>query len=463
MDLSRRNFLRAASVAGMSALGSCAAPLGSKRSYLTGVIQVGDFVEPDAFWTDVMFQGVRDQAIGPPLACRIFAFGHLAGFLAVNGIEGGYHCPYPEIGRAPKGASVRAAYTAAAAIASAEALQTPMVFDRQRYLNEIPESGEAIAAGVAWGEHVGKVVQKHRTIDGGHSEKVPYYFDKDYEPRKTVDSWSLTGPFYRTEVGPRFETFQRGLFPNLGNMEPFAIQSKTQFAAPDFPDVRGKEFADQFEEVYRLGGANSTERTADQTEIAFFWEDGPRGGSVPAPWLHIGLRLALDSKRYSLIERSQLLAQMSVAMCDGGISAWHTKYYTDILRPETAVRRAADQLGNPDPRVRCDPKWETLVPTPPFPAYVSGHSTFSGAAAEVLKLWFGTDSVPFEVKAIDLVNWPVQLKNSVRHYQTFTQAADDNGMSRIYGGVHWQADNVQGLKMGRSIGRHVFNHYLNKC
>ncbi len=463
MKLSRRNFLRSASAIGISALGGCAAPLGSRRSYLTGIIPAGDFVEPDAYWTDVMFQGVRDQAMGPPLACRIYAFGHLAGFLAVNGIEGGYHCPYPEIGAAPRGASARAAYTAAAAQASAEALQTPMAFDRQRYLKEIPESGESIEAGIAWGEHVGKVVQKHRTIDGGHSEKVAFYFDEDYTPRKTVDSWSSTGPFYRTEIGPRFETFERGLFPNLGNMTPFALKSKLQFAAPDFPDVRSPEFADQFEEVYRLGGAKSTDRTDDETEIAFFWEDGPRGGTVPAAWLHIGLRLMLERGNYSLIERSQLLAQMSVAMCDSGISAWHTKYYTDIIRPESAIREAADHFGNPDPRVRCDPKWETLIPTPPFPAYVSGHSVFSGSAADVLKIWFGTDSVPFDCKAIDLVNWPKQLEGSVRHYNTFTQAADDNGMSRIYGGVHWQADNLNGLRMGRSIGRHVCNNYLNKA
>jgi hypothetical protein len=111
--------------------------------------------------------------------------------------------------------------------------------------------------------------------------------------------------------------------------------------------------------------------------------------------------------------------------------------------------------------VKRDRRWTTLIPTPPFPAYVSGHSAFSGSAAEVLKLWFGTDHVPFQVEAIDLVNWPKQLSGATRSYTSFTTAADENGMSRIYGGVHWQHDNVEGLRMGRAVGKEVFTRFLS--
>ncbi len=462
MNLSRRSFLHAAAVAGGGALASCAAPVGSNRSYLTGVVPKGSEIAPDSFWTDVMFQGVRDQAIGPPIASRIYAMGHLAGFLAVNGIHGGYHCPYPEIGRAPKGISEKAAYAAATARAASEGLQAPMSIDLKRYLGQLRESGSAVDAGVRWGIHVGKAVQKRRTIDGGHAERVGFYFDPAYEPRKTVDSWSAVGPFYKTSIGPRFSTFERPLFPNLGNMEPYAIKSKTHFAVRPFHDVRSKEFAEEFEEVYQYGGTHSTIRTPDQHEIAFFWEDGPRGGTVPAAFLHIAIRIMERRGCYSLIERAQLLAQMSCAMSDAGLSAWHTKYFTDVIRPETAIRYSADSFGNPDPRVKCDPKWTTLIPTPPFPAYVSGHSAFSGAGAEMLRQWFKSDSISFECEALDTVNWPKQLRGAVRKYHDFTTVESENGMSRIYGGVHWQLDNVEGIRMGRGIGRYVHRNYLHK-
>lgn len=460
MSFSRRSFLQLASVGAGGALASCAAPMGSRRSYLTGLVPEGDTFGPDEFWTDVMFQSVRDQAIGPPLAARIYAIGHLAGFLAINAIDGKYHNPYPEIGRAPVGISPEAAYAGAVSIAASEGLQAPLDLDLSRYLKRIPSSSGDIDAGIRWGKHVGKIVQAHRTIDGGHAEKVNFYFDPNYTPRKTVDSWSSTGPFYKTSIGPRFESYERGLFPNLGNMTPFAIRSKEQFAAKPFLDVRSKEFADQFEEVCHLGATHSDVRTQDQFEIAFFWEDGPRGGTVPAAWLHTAMKIFRQRGNDPLIKRAQLLAQMSCAMADAGLSAWHSKYFYDILRPETAIRHSAEYLENPDPRVRRDRKWTSLIPTPPFPSYVSGHSTFSGAGAQVLRRFFGTDKTSVTLRALDTVNWPKQLGDSTRHYTDFTTLEDENGLSRIYGGVHWQIDNTEGLRMGHGIGDHVHNHYL---
>ncbi|MEM7699132.1 MAG: vanadium-dependent haloperoxidase [Verrucomicrobiota bacterium] len=460
----RRQFLYSSSTAlAGGLLAGCAAPHGSSRSYLTDLVPTGETPSADAFWTDVMFQAVRDQAIGPPLAARIYAIGHLAGFLSLTAGDRKYHQPFPELGSAPSGISKRAAYAAAVAQAAAEPLQTPLGVDLARFLNRLDEPGVEVEAGAAWGRDVGNFIQRKRAVDGGHAEKVRFYFDPEYTPRKTVDSWSHTGPYYRTEIGPRFETYERGLFPNLGNMIPFAIQSRTQYAAAEFLDVRSKEFADQYAEVRELGGTNSTSRTDDEFEIAFFWEDGPRGGTVPAALIHIALRLFEQEKgQHSLTERAQLLAQMSCAMADGGLSAWHSKYYYDVFRPETAIRHTAEKLGNPDPRVKRERGWTSLIPTPPFPAYVSGHSTFAGAGAEVLKQWFGTDHKTFSVRALDTVNWPKQISGSTRHYTNFTTVADENGLSRIYGGVHWQHDNIEGLKMGRAIGRHVHHNFLNR-
>ena len=421
---SRRSFVAGTLAAALGGLAGCAAPVGSRRSYLHDLVPTGSALEPDAFWTDVMFQGVRDQKLGPPLAARVFAFGHLAGFLAVNGIEGGYLSPYPEVGIAPAGASPRAAYAAAVEQAAAEALQTPLVFDRMRYLEHLSVFAEATEKGVRWGKAVGSVVQRRRTIDGGHPEKVNPYLDPNYTPRRTVDSWSLTLPHFHPGVGPRIPSYERGSLPNLGNMQPFSFASKYEFPTPPFPDVTSQQFAEEFAEVYTLGAWNSTVRTEDQTQIAFFWEDGPRGATVPAVWPLLGLRLLNERGCYSLLERSRLLALVSVAMCDGGIAAWHTKYDLDILRPETAIRYSAAAFCNPDPRVKVDRHWRSLIVTPPFPAYVSGHSTFGGAGAEMLKLWFGTDHVMFALRPLDVVNWPTELVGTSRSFTSFTQAAE---------------------------------------
>lgn len=458
---SRRSFIAGTLATALGGLAGCAAPVGSRRSYFSDLVGTGSVLEPDAFWTDVMFQGVRDQKLGPPLAARVYAFGHLAGFLAVNGIEGCcYASPYPEIGTAPEGASSRAAYAAAVAVAAAEALQTPLVFDRIRYLKQLPEPGESIEKGVRWGEAVGKVVQRRRTIDGGHPEKANVYLDPNYTPRRTVDSWSLTLPHFESGVGPRFPSYERGALPNLGNMQPFSFDSKYEFPTPPFPDVKSQEFAEEFVEVHTSGAWNSTVRTEDETQIAFFWEDGPRGATVPAWWLLLGLHLMNERGHYSLLERSRLLALLSVAMCDGGIAAWHTKYDLDILRPETAIRYSASAFCNPDPRVKVDRHWRSLIVTPPFPAYVSGHSTFGGAGAEMLKLWFDSDRAEFTLSPLDLVNWPTRLVGVTRSFTSFTQAAEENGWSRIYGGVHWPSDHLHGDAKGRAIARHVFQNYL---
>ncbi len=175
--------------------------------------------------------------------------------------------------------------------AAAEALQTPLVFDRMRYLEHLSEPAEAIEKGVRWGKAVGSVVQRRRTIDGGHPEKVNPYLDPNYTPRRTVDSWSLTLPHFRSEVGPRVPSYERGSLPNLGNMQPFSFASKYEFPTPPFPDVTSQQFAEEFAEVYTMGAWNSAVRTEDQTQIAFFWEDGPRGATVPAEWPLLGLRL----------------------------------------------------------------------------------------------------------------------------------------------------------------------------
>src|SRR5207248_2752849 len=129
---------------------------------------------------------------------------------------------------------------------------------------------------------------------------------------------------------------------------------------------------------------------------------------------------------------------------------WVLKFTYGFWRPITAIHRA-DEDGNPD--TAPDPDWEPLIDTPPFPSYTSGHSTFSGAAASVLANFFGADKVRFSTTSDG-------LPGVTRSFDSFWAAAEEAGMSRIYGGIHWQFDNTDGLLTGKVLGNYVCRNYL---
>jgi membrane-associated phospholipid phosphatase len=137
-----------------------------------------------------------------------------------------------------------------------------------------------------------------------------------------------------------------------------------------------------------------------------------------------------------LVEQVDLQARLGIALADAFIGCWNAKFDYDLLRPVTYIRATMD------------PKWEPILITPPFPEYPSGHSTQSGAAAEVLTAFFGEDFA-FE----DATHLDDGLKP--RQFSSFRAAAQEAGMSRLYGGIHFRSAIDQGLEQGRCIGRHV--------
>jgi hypothetical protein len=137
-------------------------------------------------------------------------------------------------------------------------------------------------------------------------------------------------------------------------------------------------------------------------------------------------------------------------MADAAICSWDAKYEFDYVRPISAIREA-DLDGNPE--TEPDPTWTSLIPTPPFPEYTSGHSTFSRAAATVLAGYFGTDAIPFSTTSDGLVAVS-------RSYPGFSAAADEAGISRLFGGIHWPSANLHGQACGARVGRQVVDYFL---
>ncbi len=383
-------------------------------------------------------------------ASRIIAMGHVAGFSAVNGVHGKYADTYG-FGNAPAGTNALAAYHTAMDIALSEAFQVSFYAERRRLLARLSNS-ENKTLGIEWGKRVGQRMVQMRAKDGSDPTKVNYYTGS-YRPTNHIGSWEPTLPNFTAGTGPQVPSYHRPLFPSMGDIDPWIMGDKKLFRAPAFWDFRSKSFADEYAEVKELGSAHSRTRTADQTEIALFWEDGPRGATPPGHWLIIAMQLCQG--RFSIYELARIMALASIAQADAAITAWDSKYHYDILRPETAIRYRAHKLGNRDPRVKGQTGWTSLINTPPFPAYTSGHSCFSGAGARAIALALGTDRVKFTRFPTDLVNWP-QLCGVTRNFSSIWQAAEENGQSRIYGGVHWQIDNRIALYVGSKLADHAF-------
>jgi len=229
------------------------------------------------------------------------------------------------------------------------------------------------------------------------------------------------------------------------------MRSGDQFRQKGPPKPQTGNYANSFERVKALGAKNSTVRTPEQTQIAQFWSDGPGTCTPPGHWNLIAQDVA-RRQGLDLVTAARAFALLNLALADAGIAAWDMKYTYQEWRPITGIRQAAEDSNN---RTEPDPAWEPLLDTPPFPDYVSGHSTFSSAGAEMLALVFGSDAIPFTT--------PTDALPGVRRsFPSFSAAAEEAGQSRIYGGIHWGHADKDGLKAGRQLARQTFNHHLKK-
>lgn len=432
------------------AAGCSTSRYGSRQSYLSQIVEPAN-LNTVFHWVDVALQQTRDQRIAPPRAAYNFAMPLAAGFLAANGISQQFEEPYA-IGQGPAQANPEIAYGVAFSIAAAEVFQQPFVFERRAFLAGFEDS-TAKSEAIAWGKKVARQVIRLRNDDGAEPSEANYYLGR-YQRREDSLRWTPTGSFYSASPGPTYASFDRGLFPGHGQIKPWTMTSSAQFRAAEFYDPASPEFAEDFDNIRRLGGADSELRSEQQSAIALFWEDGPWGITPPGHFIYIAMQL-LQDKNLSFMQLARNFALLGMTQCDASIAAWDSKYQYDIIRPESAIRHRANKFANPDQRVTRQSDWQSYIPTPPFPAYTSGHSTFGAVGAELISLILGSDKISLTGRAPDLVIWP-QLRDITRHWTSLAQIAEENGMSRLYGGVHWQLDHSAAMAAGRGIARQAF-------
>jgi hypothetical protein len=251
--------------------------------------------------------------------------------------------------------------------------------------------------------------------------------------------------------------FNFAFAPGWADVTPFVLRDSSQFRPGPPYRVTGKKYAADFNEVKRLGGDDITTpsaRTAEQTEIALFWVE-----SAPLQWNRIARTVSAD-RGLDLWENARLFGLLNMALADGYIGSFDTKYHGyNYWRPVTAIR-TADTDGNPN--TSADPTWTPLVPTPPIPDYDSAHSVEGGAAAQVLKRFFGTDHIGFTACSLTLPAGSTcdAAAPVLRSYTSFSQAREENGVSRILVGFHFRKAVDEGIDHGRKIGNRAVNRFL---
>ena len=215
-------------------------------------------------------------------------------------------------------------------------------------------------------------------------------------------------------------------------------------------DLRSVEYARQFNAVRLLGRETGSARSDAQSESARFW-----AGNVGDNWNDIAreviARRADRGDALASWRSARAFALLNVAMADGFVSGWDAKYRYRAWRPVTAIPRAALD-GNP--ATMPDVQWTSLLPTPEHPEYPSTHSVLSAAAAAALRCGLGSDAAGVDIASRS------KYTSAPRHVASFSQAAQDIAMSRLYAGAHFPIANTNGLRQGARIGAYTCTHYL---
>jgi MYXO-CTERM domain-containing protein len=301
-------------------------------------------------------------------------------------------------------------------------------------LSALGLSGAVQANSTALGSASASAVLSNRSTDGFGAA-----YTYSPQPVGTPGAWQPNAP------GGQFVQAQAGY------MTPWVMSSGSQFRAAPPPSLGSVDYANAYNEVKTLGAAVGSTRTADQSNIALHWADSAGTESPPGHWNYIAQSV---SGGLDFDDKARLFALLNISLADAAIATWETKREYDFWRPITAIQQG-DIDGNA--LTEQDTAWASYIGTPSFPAYTSGHSAFSQSAADILELYFGTDNMAFtSTSHSPLLN----SSNNTRSFTSFEAAADEAGMSRIYGGIHYSFDNVAGQQIGADVASLVYNSVL---
>ncbi len=436
-------------------------------------------------WNNAALQAIRDTKPGPPMTARALAIVHTCMYDAWAAYDdkaigtrwtGELRRPESErlLGKKSKAISY-AAYHALVDLYPSQHAKFETLMDELGYDADDATRDLSTPAGI--GNQCAAVVISAKHIDGSNqlgelsggtaygdytgytSMNGPIKVTVPSTPEQFIaaDHWQ---PLTFTN-GAGVEVTPAFIAPQWGNVEPFAMTTPSQFRPVPPATLGSPQYREQAQALIDI----SANLTDEQKCIAEYWADGPNSELPPG---HFNLFAQAVSLRdnHSLDEDVKMFFALTNAVSDAGIAVWDAKRFYDYCRPVTAIRYlfggqtihawAGAGLGAQDiDGAAWKPFQPDAFPTPPFPEYPSGHSGFSAAAAEVLKRYTGSDAFDFMVSfpAHSLKAEPTSPSEPVMlHLATFSEAADQAGMSRRYGGIHFEQGDLVSRQMGRRCG-----------
>jgi PAP2 superfamily protein len=360
---------------------------------------------------------------------RSYALLHAAIYDAVNAIDTG-HAPYKI---ALPSVAAQASEEAAAATAGHDVLlalypafQSQLDAQLQQELAEVSD-GKSKNDGISIGSFVAAHLLALRAGDGRNATLSPYV------PNGQPGNYQLTPP----NLAP-------AQFTQWSKTVPWALSAADQFRPGPPPALTSDKYTTDFNEVKSIGFIDSTTRSDEQTQIAKFWN-----GAIQNYWNEI-TQTAVLARQLKLADSARVFALVNLGVADGVIAFYDAKYVYQLWRPVTAVREAGDD-GNAN--TDADPNWLPLnTKTAPDPSYPGAHSTVSYTAAQILRSVFG-DQFDFAVTS-------EVLPGVERDFHSFSAAAEEAGVSRIYAGQHFRFDHEAGRDLGSKVGNQVFTTVL---
>ena len=401
-----------------------------KRSAGKRVARREESGQPVIEWNQLLLSIVNTPGAQPAniQPTRNFAIVHAAIYDAVTAIDR-THEPYLISVRAPRAASETAAADAAAHTALDGLYPGQQSAIDAQYAAELAKVAEGPAKdqGVRLGNEVATDLLAIRANDGSNTTPAPFV------PGAAPGDYRPTPPNFPTPV-----------FTTWGQVTPFVLDSGDQFRPASPPALTSDAYAAAINEVQSLGSATSTTRTAEQTEIGKFWNP-----PIQNFWNQIAETVA-GTQHSDLPTTARLFAALNLSFADSAIAFYDAKYTYQLWRPVTAIR-LADTDGNPN--TTADPNWLPLAGnTAADPSYPGAHSTISAAGADVLASFYG-DKQSFSLTS-------PALPGVTRSFTSFSGAAQEAGLSRIYSGQHTRLDHVAGLTLGRDVAGFVLDNAL---
>ncbi|GIL04320.1 MAG: hypothetical protein BroJett031_08400 [Betaproteobacteria bacterium] len=362
-------------------------------------------------WNTKVGEIITEAKLGTPPAVRVMAIVQTAAHDAVSAAQRGES----------REAAVAAAHRTAL-LKLMPAQQAAIDAAYQAALASIAD-GPAKTAGLAAGEKAAAAVLAARLNDGAATPE-------SYRPHTTAGAYVPTAT---------------PAIPQWPQRKPWLMASAAQFRPGPPPALTSDAWAREFDEVKLMGARQSAKRSAEQTEIARFWEY-----SLPAIYFGVVRSVAAQPSR-SLLQNARLYAAAAQAMDDALIAVFDAKYHYNFWRPVTAIRNG-DIDGN-DATAR-DASWAPLIDNPMHPEYPSGHSILAAAVAEVLRAEIGRGPTPV------LATMSPTAKGAVRRWTSLDDFTREVNDARVFAGIHFRSATEVGMAMGRKIGELAATRYL---